>query len=91
MASEWNEAYRKALQENQGGEKFLEAMRKAEAAIEARHRTRFAVPTQANYSRFGHARAERATGRTRIEATDAKRSDNPVQSSRRGVRNPFGN
>jgi hypothetical protein len=38
MASEWNEAYRKALQENQGCETLLEAIRKAEASVEARHR-----------------------------------------------------
>jgi hypothetical protein len=45
MASEWNEAYRNALQENLGREKLLEAIRKAEAAIEARHRELDKLPT----------------------------------------------
>jgi hypothetical protein len=44
MASEWNEAYRNALQENQGREKLLEPIRKAEA-IEARHRELDKLPT----------------------------------------------
>ena len=45
MASEWNEAYRNALQENQGREKLLEAISKAEAAIAARHRELNKLPT----------------------------------------------
>ena len=52
MASEWNEAYRNALQENQGGEKLLEAIRKAEAAIEARHRELDNLPTGHLAERF---------------------------------------
>jgi hypothetical protein len=46
MASEWNEAYRNALQENQGREKLLEAIRNAEAAVEARHRELDKLPTR---------------------------------------------
>jgi hypothetical protein len=45
MASEWNEAYRNALQEHQGREKLLEAILKAEAAIEVRHRELDKLPT----------------------------------------------
>ena len=45
MASKWNEAYRNALQKNLGGEKLLEAIHKAEAAIEARHRELDKLPT----------------------------------------------
>jgi hypothetical protein len=45
MASEWNEAYRNALHENQGRGKLLEAVRNAEAAIEGRHRELDKLPT----------------------------------------------
>jgi hypothetical protein len=45
MASEWNEAYRNALHENQGRGKLLEAIRNAEAAVEARHRELDKLPT----------------------------------------------
>ena len=45
MSVDWNQAYRNALQENQGREKLIEAIHKAEAAIEARHRELDKLPT----------------------------------------------
>jgi hypothetical protein len=52
MSVDWSEAYRNALQEHQGRESLVEAIRTAETAIEARHRELNNLPTGHLAERF---------------------------------------